>query len=118
MRKLIGHVSVDSGTIMIIDPCYVLPDDRGDGDDGLNYPTECHPDSPFNDSPSSVYLRAVGHTAENGDRYGAWHLGMITGTYYGDGSYPVYAEIEGSRVRRITIDFDPGSDEDDDDEVV
>lgn len=37
---------------------------------------------------------------------------VVTPTFYGDGGYPVIAEIEGGRPKKITIDFDPSGDED------
>ena len=41
----------------------------------------------------------------DGQGAGEIELGVATGTYYGDGNYPVYAEMEGKRVKSIRIDF-------------
>lgn len=44
-------------------------------------------------------------------------MGTMVNTFYGDGSYPVYIEYgEGGRPRRVLIDFDPGYDEEGDEE--
>lgn len=104
-RKVIGHVDVDSGTIMIIDPCYVLPDKRSHHDHQPTFP------SPIGDE-TSVYLNATSTCFqppfEGGGGHGDWHNGFLTSTLWGDGSYPVIAELNlTGQVIRLTIDFDP-----------
>lgn len=97
MEKIIGYCGVDSGQILLIDPCYVWGDDFfPDGEPtGGNYDTACR-----------ITL------GENGA--GEVAGGVVTGTYYGDGNYPVIAEMDSSgRILRVTIDFDPQDDEDD-----
>ena len=75
----VGECSVDSGQIMIIDPCYV--------DDGLDY-----------NKVMQITLSDKG--------YGEFEGGFVTGTLWGDGTYPVYAEFEGNRISSLTIMFD------------
>ena len=95
-KILIGHVSVDSGQIILVDPCYV--------DRGLDYDAVC-----------AVTLADA--------QAGAWMNGhaVATSTGYGDGSYPVYVEYEdcgswGKRVKSVTINFmEDETDEWDDD---
>ena len=65
--KLIGHCGVDSGQILLIDPCYVY---KGDDYD------EC----------CKVTLSE--------DKAGETTLGVVTSTYSGDGNYPVYATTD------------------------
>ncbi len=91
-RVLLGHAAVDSGQLIIVDPCYVQ--------DGLDYEAVC-----------KVTLEAPR------DRQGGEYLasgiagrGVVTSTGIGDGNYPVYAEVEdlgdwGERVTSVTIDF-------------
>ena len=97
-RVCIGHADVDSGTLMVVDPCYVL--DTGD---------------------RSEYFRvtdvALAKT-EGGEfiAHGA-ATGCITTSGFGDGWYPVYVEIvdygySGKRVKRMIVEFI--SDEEDD----
>ena len=84
---LIGHCPVDSGQIMLIDPCYVLADNNTD-DKNLN----------------QLYRDVCDVTIEQGA--GEIGLGVATSTYIGDGNYPVYADMEGKRVKSVTIVFD------------
>ncbi len=81
----VGQVSVDSGQVVIVDPCYVA-------EKGLDYDEVC-----ATTSPCGSWMRGHAVASRSG---------------YGDGGYPVYAEISdtgdgwGTRVRRIVIDFD------------
>lgn len=97
---LVGHCPVDSGQIMLIDPCYVFKDDF----------------LPKSDATGGPYDEACRITLAMGA--GEHTLGgVITSTYMGDGNYPVYADMEGNRVKSVTIVFDDGNDwEDDEDE--
>ena len=91
MEKIIGYCGVDSGQILLIDPCYVWDDQfNADGEPtGGDYDTACR-----------ITLGK--------DRAGEVAGGVVTSTLHGDGSYPVIAECDASgRILRITIDFDP-----------
>ena len=70
--KLIGHCGVDSGQILLIDPCYVYKDEYGSGGD---YDECCQ-----------ITL--------SDDKAGQTMLGVVTSTYSGDGVYPVYATTD------------------------
>ena len=70
--KLIGHCGVDSGQILVIDPCYVYKDEYGSGGDF----DEC----------CQITLSE--------DKAGQTMLGVVTSTYSGDGVYPVYATTD------------------------
>ena len=83
--KKIGSVSVDSGTILIADPCYWLND--------KTYQKEIV-------KPDFDLFRAIPH-----DRGMSGGKGLITTTGFGDGQYPVYAEIKKGRIKSITIEF-------------
>lgn len=52
------------------------------------------------------------------DYHSFGNIGMMLGTLHGDGSYPVYVEMNksGSKVRRIIIDFDSSIESDATDE--
>lgn len=78
---LIGQAGVDSGQIMIIDPCYILP--------GKQY-------------ASMIAAREkLGH-----EKPLPFKHGLVYNTWYGDGNYHIYAmyDKEG-RPERIMIDF-------------
>lgn len=98
---LVGHVGVDSGQILVVDPCYVLDDDFDpDGEPtGGNYDAVCR-----------VTLANPSH----GNALG----GFATGTLNGDGCYPVFAETnERGAIVRLVIDFDPNTGDDEDDYI-
>ena len=86
--ELIGHCGVDSGQILLIDPCYVYKDDftGGDTPTGGDYDECCR----------ITLSEGAGQT----------DLGVVTSSGYGDGVYPVYAQKDGNgRVKQVTIVF-------------
>jgi hypothetical protein len=95
MEKIIGYCGVDSGQILLIDPCYVWSDDF----------------SPNGEPTGGSYDAACRITlGDNGA--GEVAGGVVTRTAFGDGSYPVTAEFgSDGRVLRVTIDFDPEPEE-------
>ena len=81
--ELIGHCGVDSGQILLIDPCYVYKDEYGSGGD-------------YDECCRITLSEGAGQT----------ELGVVTSSGYGDGVYPVYAEKDGNgRVKQVTILF-------------
>lgn len=85
----VGTFAVDSGQVMIIDPCYV--------DEGFSYGQVCD----------------VTLNKENGYK-GQFQGGFVTSTLHGDGLYPIMAELDDRGcIIRLVIDFDPQEDEDD-----
>jgi hypothetical protein len=102
--EIIGHCGVDSGTLMVIDPCYVLKDERD-------------PNLPYD--KSSEYMRTVMPTCEAPwaapvllDDYDQRDMGVVFSTLDGDGDYPIIAEYNSAgRIVRVIIDF--AYDEDD-----
>lgn len=89
-RKKVGSIGVDSGQVLIIDPCYVLDD-------------EFNPNS----EPTGGKYDAVCRTTLSDDGYGEVLYGVASATYGGDGHYPVYAEVDknNGRVVRLIIEF-------------
>lgn len=93
-KELIGYCAVDSGQVMIVDPCYVLERDERDDHDLYSYD------------------QIVNITNEGG---GAGELYPINGsaatcvvsrTFIGDGSFPVYAKRDRKgRIVSLTIEF-------------
>ncbi len=93
MRKQIGVIGVDAGLCWVGDPCYIIGDDAtkiwtkwSDFCDTIDY--KKHPTTQQYDYPK-------GHPG----------LGVLVSTGYGDGLYPVFAEIEDGRVKSVTVDF-------------
>ena len=104
---LIGQFSVDSGQAIIGDPCYL--------DEWKNWDRDVNK---FEDHENSVgeygYLGACNATLKKGfgQLGGANAVAFSTG--YGDGLYPVYADInEDGRVGLVVIDFTGEYDEED-----
>ena len=90
MQK-VGEVGVDSGQIMIVDPCYV--------DDGLDYNASC-----------KITLSKDGYGVNS-------EGGFVTGTLFGDGTYPIYAEFENGRISSLTIRFDDETEVEEEEEI-
>jgi hypothetical protein len=77
-EELVGHCGVDSGQVWIGDPCYVMEDMFGGGDEptGGMYDECCR---------VTLSKEAAGEAA----------LGVSSATNYGDGNYPVYVTYDG-----------------------
>lgn len=105
VRIKVGECDVDSGQIMIIDPCYVLHDN--DEIVGGNH---------GDDKPTYDELLAAYDLRENLTRVGpmSWQGGVVTSDFGGDGTFPVYAEMDGHRVLSLTIEFRDEDDEEED----
>ena len=111
----VGDADVDSGQIMIVDPCYVLPRDGKS------------PHGWIGNTREISYNGLLDHYSETNSWYEPhvtpWgnSFGFISGTLYGDGHYPIYGRKSGTRYSALVIDFDPDTEyddeyEDDDDE--
>lgn len=119
MRHLVGHFGVDSGQVIIVDPCYL-----GEWTDNAVGVEDMTPGENLDFS----YMGACNASlSENG--FGELHHGavnqyaVVSTTGIGDGVYPVYADVEnvggwGERVVRLVIDFSDHVllDEDDEEE--
>jgi hypothetical protein len=79
-RKLIGQIGVDSGTIWVGDPCYLL---QGKRPKSLGKDWDELVDKTFDNG------KCLLPTSFNYDM-GHEGLGVMSKTKYGDGSYPVY----------------------------
>ena len=93
---LAGHIGVDSGQIMIGDPCYL------DGWDN-NKDEEWNPEG----KEGQYSYQGVSATTSK-DAYGqiGGGLAVAMSSGYGDGQYPVYVQLnEDGRVVMAVIDF-------------
>lgn len=90
----IGELYVDAGCIWLGDPCYVLGADSSNG--------------PKTWSDYCDLLDELGHWNSHEPMIEPFGhgIGMHVQTMYGDGSYPVYAEYEGNKIKRIIIDLE------------
>lgn len=96
-RKYVGEVWVDSGQIIIVDPCYLdeWEDNEVDFDN--------------KERRDFSYAGASNCTLE--EQFGQIEHGAVASSSgFGDGCYPVYAELSnegewGTRVKSLTIEF-------------
>lgn len=90
----IGVVGVDSGTVWIGDPCYIIhTEGREFGKIGEDWMEFC---KKYPDLPASVPYK-LGH-----EGFGVWSR-----TRFGDGEYPVYQLVKepGARPLGLYVDF-------------
>ena len=98
----IGVIGVDAGLCWIGDPCYIHPDNIH----GNNYPHDLGRTwEEFCDK-----LRDQRFGTQFNYNKGHEGLGVCVSTGFGDGSYPVFAEISdegdfGKRVKKVWIEF-------------
>lgn len=93
-KTLIGHCAVDSGSLMIVDPCYVLNDEK----------TSVEKNGLYQAGVDIILKKKFGEVIYSG----VGGKGIITTTFDGDGSYPVYAEVDQNGLpRKIVIDLCP-----------
>lgn len=93
-KVLIGRCGVDSGQIMITDPCYVIDDGFSEAD----YQTVC--DITLSEESAGPLMYEKGHEGK----------AVVSSTGIGDGYYPVYATYDdlgdwGERITKLEIDF-------------
>lgn len=100
MKTLIGNIGVDAGICWIGDPCYILhTQDRKPEILGDSWPAFCDKLEALKfDQKAGV---SFGFTPEHEG------LGVVVHTGYGDGEYPVYADVDEKTglVRSVTIKF-------------
>ena len=97
ITKLAGYCGVDSGQIMVIDPCYAFQDSyTGNAATGGNYDAICRVS--LADKFGEFPLPANGYTG---------NVGVVTSSGYGDGNYPVFVDVNADgRVVELRICFD------------
>lgn len=91
-RRLLGIAEVDSGTLLIGDPAYVLPRER-DGRTGVDYEEVARADSTIHGQ--SLARKPV----------------VLVQAFGGEGSFPVFGEFSDGELVSIWIDLDPPMDE-------
>ncbi len=96
MKKInIGNVAVDSGQVVIVDPCYLSNWKDGEYEKNSNenhYSEACN--ITLKDGYGEMIVSGIAGT------------GVVSSTYDGDGVYPVYAYVkEGGGVAQLEIIF-------------
>ena len=92
MKKIIGFCAVDSGQLLVADPCYLDNWKGGDYGENNDYTRAC---------------KTTSNEAQGGEMVvsGSAGTGVVFSTGWGDGSYPVEAEYEDRRIKSISITF-------------
>ena len=111
----VGTCPVDSGQVMLVDPCYVLRDDRVESLISKE-PREVDPpeskigyDEMLKEWKYDTPSECVTHIPLKREKEG-WPMGVVTSSGYGDGEYPVYLCINGEkRVVAALVVFDASS---------
>jgi hypothetical protein len=148
MKKFIGEVGVDSGQILVCDPCYIdsewqkedfnilrrhqhkdgtilqygkdfkhydeiIPkysktmNQINDDKEAVDMPDNAPAENPF--SYNACCKKTLGESEDGQLNYKIGHagVGVVTNSGYGDGVYPVFANIDdkNGRVKSITIVF-------------
>ena len=104
--ELAGHIGVDAGLCWVGDPCYIIHNE----DDissviGKNWSEFC---GKVTDKEVTQFPYTQGQEG----------LGLAISTGYGDGFYPVYVRKEHGRVMEISVVFDEGSQEEEEEEEI
>ena len=115
--KVIGRIGVDSGQIMISDPCYIKSEDLGDGH--LHYDTDVNGNMTFKNDPTmekevkNLYTNMCEITLGEepfgiypNESRGGLHFG--SSTMYGDGVYNIFGIFVNDSIRPsgLFIDFE------------
>lgn len=96
----IGKVCVDSGQIMIVDPCY-LSDWKAN-----EFDSEKGAENPSGEFSYDGACRETLYSINGGGEIGNGRA-VAVGTAYGDGEYPVTARVDSDgRILSITVKFD------------
>lgn len=102
MKELVGNIAVDSGQIMIVDPCYLNDWVANEYTDFEQPPTGKFD---YNGACTATVTRKGFGILSN--KYCG--LAAVSSSGYGDGEYPVYATRNSDgRIIRLTIEFDEG----------
>lgn len=113
LGKQIGVVGVDSGQVLICDPCYINSEWDSDMSKADDWNTAVKAAAGKFSYEGCCYatLSSVGHGQLNYKR-GHAGVGIASRTAYGDGSYPAHEVLnDKGEFRGIFIDFLPGDEE-------
>ena len=100
-KALIGELGVDSGQLVVCDPCYIDGEWKNEKD--------FNPENPKHNFSYNACCQATIAKERAGQLYyklGRAGIGVAFSTGYGDGTYPVYATYnKEGRISKIEIRF-------------
>lgn len=98
---LVGHCAVDSGQLMVTDPCYISSHWES------NEFTSTTDEDKNDFSYDGACVTSLRHTAgELGNTFRSRHLGVVTSTAGGDGVFPVYVRFERGNAMELRVMLD------------
>lgn len=105
--EYVGDLCVDSGQMMLCDPCYIKEDfenEYGDTGPGMSYSGACA--ATLSKNGCGFLTSSIGQHSVN--------LAFATSSGHGDGLYPVFIKRDGGRIAAMKIEFIGDEDEEDD----
>lgn len=103
--KTIGEVSVDSGQVLLIDPCYIKKDTLGNEEFNYDFEKKLFLNDPTLDDKKNFYTNVCERT-NVGEGFGNVMSGFATQTTHGDGTYAVKGIFDDSeQLQGIFISF-------------
>ena len=90
----IGEVGVDSGTLMVGDPCYFIGERASIKEKCETWSQACE----------DIFCAEGSFSKDKG--LDIYSLGVAVNTSHGDGVYPVYLETTKSGKRRLVVNLD------------
>lgn len=92
-KKIIGYTTVDSGQLIIVDPCYLGEWKDGESDDlTSHYGKACEQTLNKNQGGKVLVSNIAG-------------MGVAVSTGWGDGNFPVTAIYKDGRVKEVRVKF-------------
>jgi hypothetical protein len=97
MKKItIGHIAVDSGQVLIVDPCYLSEWKDGEYKEG-------NLDNHYSQACNISYKDGYGEIVVSG----TGGVGIVSKTYCGDGVYPVIAHVDtDGGIKKLEVIFE------------
>tara|TARA_R110002020_G_scaffold139187_2_gene309925 strand:+ start:171 stop:536 length:366 start_codon:yes stop_codon:yes gene_type:complete len=102
--KTVGEIGVDSGQVLLIDPCYIRHAKRGNSEMNYDFEKEIFLNDPTLENEKNFYTNVSERTTV-GNGYGNTQSGFATRTTHGDGTYKVKGIFRDDELEGIFISF-------------
>ena len=102
--KTVGEVSVDSGQVLLIDPCYIKKANQGNEEMNYDFEKKQFLNDPTLKDEKNFYTNVSERTLV-GNGYGNTQSGFATRTTHGDGTYAVKGIFLDDEIQGIFISF-------------
>ena len=102
--KTVGEVGVDSGQVLLIDPCYIRHANQGNSEMNYDFEKKIFLNDPTLENEKNFYTNVSERTLV-GNGYGNTQSGFATRTTHGDGTYEVKGIFRDDEIQGIFISF-------------